>query len=361
MSKLGFLIVGLLYFRYYRESEKIFFETPNIEHLLGKPQVENSENSLLLWRLSTLLFLLMNALFVSVIIAAWNSEPTLTKCLNSITKIQDSAFEILVVDDGSTDRTVSIAADYAGVKLLRTTGIGPSAARNIAVKMAQGEFIAFTDSDCIVPQDWLTELRRGMTGEDVAGTGGVQKSPQDETSFARKVHRFLVAFGFMTNYMQTAKSIHEVDHNASCNVMYRRSVYEEFGGFLEGLWPGEDLEFDHRLRKSGRKLTMNPNAVVYHYRAKTFEGFKRMMFRYGWAQGKLMRMHGFFRLIQWLPLMTFSGVIFFFFFPLLVLCLVVLALAGVFILLSFDAEAWNLAMFGFLQWHCGFLKGAFNR
>ena len=299
----------------------------------------------------------MSKALISVIIAARNSEETLSKCLDSVTKIQDPAFEIFVVDDGSTDRTGSIAAGYPGVKLLRTSGIGPSAARNKAVKEARGDFIAFTDSDCIVPQEWLTELRRGFTEESVAGTGGVQESPADEVPFARKVHWFLAAFGFMTNYMQTATTMREVDHNASCNVMYRKVVYQKFCGFLEAFWPGEDLEFDHRLGKAGRKLTMNPKAVVYHYRTRTWEGFKQMMFRYGWAQGKLVRIHGFFRFIQWLPLVTLAGSILSFFFPLPVLLVVLLAMAAIFIRLSFDTKLWILSMVAFIQWHAGFLKG----
>ena len=302
----------------------------------------------------------MSEPLISIVIAARNAEKTISKCLMSLEKLNYPAFEVIVVDDGSTDRTASITAGFQGIKLLHTDGIGPSAARNMAVKEARGEFIAFTDADCIVDIAWLTELMKGFTSEKVAGVGGAQQSPEDETPFGKKVHLFFSKCGFFTNYMQSGSEIREVAHSPSCNVIYRKIVYEKFGGFLEGFWPGEDLELDHRLVQRGYELVNNSAALVCHYRTQTLEGFKRMMFRYGWAQGKLVRMHGFFRFIQWLPLLTLTGFLAFFFYPVPVFCLIALAIAGVFLRLSCDAELWVLAMHAFLQWHVGFLRSIFH-
>jgi len=294
---------------------------------------------------------------ISVIIAAKNAERTIALCLDSVSRLDYPYYEVIVVDDGSEDQTGRIAADHAGVKVFRMNGEGPSVARNRAVMQAHGDFVAFTDADCVVSQDWIKELLKGFVDETVAGVGGIQKSPADEVPFARKVQQLLQAFGFMTNYMQTARALREVNHNASCNVMYRRSVYDAFCGFLEDFWPGEDLELDHRIRQKKWKLMMNPKAVVYHYRTQTVQGFSRMMFRYGWAQGKLVRMHGAFRPVQWLPLVTFLGLFGLFFFPVPSLIAMALLATGTLFRLSFDATKVFLSIVAFIQWHFGFLKG----
>ncbi len=307
----------------------------------------------------------MNKPLISVIIAARNSEATLRKCLNSVFLIRYPHFEVIVVDDGSHDGTGTIAKSFLNVKVLTTSGVGPSGARNLAVAEAHGAFIAFTDADCLVSPDWLDELTKGFVNDRVAGAGGCQKSPEDEDPFGLKVGAFLSTFGFVTNYMQRSEFMREVTHNASCNVIYRKSAYQELGGLREGFWPGEDLELDYRLRKQGYALMMTPQAVVYHYRVKTLAGFKNMMFRYGWAQAVLVRSYGIFRLVQWIPFIALS--------------LVTLACWGILTYplqtffsggilsgilwgwLGFEGLLFRLFWVALFSWHAGFLKGLMGR
>jgi GT2 family glycosyltransferase len=83
--------------------------------------------------------------------------------------------------------------------------------------------------------------------------------------------------------------------------MYRRNIFAEVGGFLKGLWPNEDVEFDLRVKKKGYKLIYNPSAIVYHYRPDSLNKFLNMMFRYGKSQGYTTTIYGFFRKIQFVP------------------------------------------------------------
>lgn len=242
----------------------------------------------------------MNEPLVSVIIPVKDTEKTIEKCIVSLLNVDYQNFEIIVVDDASTDRTKEIIKKFPNIRLLESNGAGPSKARNMAIKESNGEFVAFTDADCIVHPEWLNELLKGFLLPGVAGVGGGQRSPDDETEFGKNVQDFLKSVGFITEYVKTRnnQTLKEIKHNPTCNMMYRREIFEKVGYFLEGLWPGEDVELDYRITKAGYKLMYNPEAVVYHYRPDSIKRFKKMMYSYGWAQGVLVRKYGFFRFIQ---------------------------------------------------------------
>ncbi len=161
--------------------------------------------------------------------------------------------------------------------------------------------MAFTDGDCIVDRRWLTELEKGFDRPEVGGVGGDQKSPQDETKTGRRIQEFLKLIGFMTDYIKTASVMRETEHNPSCNVMYRKSVLEEVGGFDEELFPSEDVELDLKIRRRGYALLYNPAAVVGHYRPGNYRDFASMMRRYGASQRYLVSRYGFFRRLHFVP------------------------------------------------------------
>jgi GT2 family glycosyltransferase len=212
-----------------------------------------------------------------------------------------SSFEALIMDDGSTDGTADVCESRQWVKLTRLDRRGPSCARNKGIELASGEFVAFTDGDCVVGQAWLKELCKAFVSDDVAGVGGDQTSPADETRFGRTVQEFFKQIGFMTGYIKNDSALVEVEHNPSCNSMYRKSVLEDLGGFDEALFPGEDVDLDYRIRSLGYKLIFNPFAVVGHYRPGTCRAFVSMMRRYGSSQWRLAKKHGFFRRILFVP------------------------------------------------------------
>lgn len=238
---------------------------------------------------------------VSIVISVHNCSRTIAKCLNSLSRMDHSDFEVLVVDDCSTDSTAEICESYDNVRLIRTQRGGPSRARNIGVAECLGEFVAFTDGDCLVDRRWLAELEKGFDGSLVAGVGGDQKSPHDDTEFGKLVQDFLKTIGFMTGYIKSHAMLKETEHNPSCNSMYRKSVFQQVGGFNESLWPGEDVELDRKIVAAGYKLIYNPDAVVFHYRPASLAGFCSMMRRYGASQWPLVRKYGLFRKLHYEP------------------------------------------------------------
>ncbi len=157
--------------------------------------------------------------FISIIVPAYNAEETIRKCIDSLLRIDYPNYEILIIDDGSIDKTREILSEYKNrIILIESRHSGPSKCRNIAAKRSKGDFLAFTDADCLVDKNWLGELMRGFVnpseypngkyrglfsrffslrvdtespayggagcGNDkIVGGGGTQFFPQDETKF----------------------------------------------------------------------------------------------------------------------------------------------------------------------------------
>lgn len=313
---------------------------------------------------------------ISIIIPVKNGMATIEKCVRSCALLEGPSFELVIIDDGSTDdtaRTVNrLAAELSGLslKLIQTPGEGPSKARNRGIAAAQGAFIAFTDGDCIVDRHWLIELKKCFDDATVSGAGGIQLSPEDESIFGRSVNEFMGQVGFMTDYMKAGSGIGgriDIDHNPTCNAMYRADVFVKVGGFLENLWPGEDVELDYRVKQAGMRLVATPAAKVYHYRPATFRKFCRMMYSYGRVQAFLVKRYGFFRTIQYVPLVFFPAVLFG------VLSGILLAgfsaaFTGFFLFFYVKNRnamtSFNYAMFAvatMLAWNIGFLNGLIHR
>lgn len=306
--------------------------------------------------------------FISIIIPARNAQATLKKCVDSILNLNYSNYEIIIINDGSTDETGKILLGYPGIKIVTTGGIGASRARNMAVEFAKGEYIAFTDADCIVREDWLERLIEGFDyAPEAVSCGGRQELPADASGFQKKIFLLMKKIGFVTDYIRKGKNkIAEVSHNASCCVMYKKDIFLKAGGFLNDFWPGEDVEFDYKLKNSGYKLVFNPKAIVFHYRVDNIVDFLKMMSRYGWSQGVLVRRHKkIFRIIQFVP---FVSALLLFMAALLLLSgkigVIILSIFAVFsailIYFGFDLPMLVLGVLGVIYWHKGFIKGLFR-
>lgn len=244
--------------------------------------------------------------FISIIVAARDRSETIEKCLNSLRNINypKDGYEIIVVNDGSTDGTAEKLKYYKDIKVIETKGVGPGQARNIASEQAAGDFVAFTDADCIVDREWLHHLLSGFQTSKVAGVGGNQESPDDETPLGRSVMSFFKLSGFLGGYVKSSRmqQISSVEHNPACNVMYRKGIFLDVGGFQHGLWPGEDVDLDHRLRTRGYFVNYSPQARVYHYQPKDVRKFVSKIYSYGkWSGGYLTRKYGMFRKMSFVP------------------------------------------------------------
>lgn len=307
----------------------------------------------------------MNQPAISIIIPAKNAKDTIKKCLDSVSNLNYADYETIVVNDGSTDETEAILKSYPHIKVIGTQSQGPSRARNLGIEKAIGDMAAFTDADCMVHPEWLNELLKCFTDPKIAGVGGVQKNPGDDSPFGQRVQDFFNLIGFIPGYTRLEKNIKQVNHTPSCNAMYRRSVLVELGGFLPGLWPGEDVELDYRIKKKGYKLVFNPKAIVFHYRVKSSRDFNTMMFKYGKAQGWLVRKYGLFRLMHLIPIFTLIILFLLFYNAFLGITLILSGALFIFIKSSLQSyPPFLMSRFLFTTifvWNAGFMQGVLKK
>lgn len=231
---------------------------------------------------------------VSVVIPTLNSAETLGGCLDSIrlNKTQYE-YEIIVVDGGSADETVTIAKKYADVVLIGDTYYAGTN-RNKGVKAAQGNIICFTDSDCIVPEDWVDGLVSGLlrlNAKDnmIVGVGGgniplLENPSLVELAISKAMRSPLVSFGARNVTLYNKER--QVLHNPPMSSAYFKEILEEVGGFSEEYaYGGEDTELDAKITERGYKLYYIPGSVIYHKHRSDFKKFARQMYAFG--EGKI--------------------------------------------------------------------------
>ncbi|HEX9067519.1 MAG TPA: glycosyltransferase [Ktedonobacterales bacterium] len=217
---------------------------------------------------------------VSVIMPAYNAAAWLPRTLASLAAQDYSAprYELILVDDGSTDNTADVARRFAAswsgtMRVLTKANGGPGSARNWGVADSQAEVIAFIDADCAAAPDWLRSLVTPLAESDAAGIGGaiVGASPMGW------VATYLEATGL---YRQRVRH-GQVDYLLTGNAAFRRAALQAVDGFKEHAW-AEDADLSFRLRAAGYSLLVTQQGRVVHYGAPTtMRALARELYRYG--------------------------------------------------------------------------------
>ncbi|MEP7071949.1 MAG: glycosyltransferase [Verrucomicrobiota bacterium] len=224
--------------------------------------------------------------FVSVIVCSYNGGATLRACLDSLGKLNYPRYEVILVDDGSTDNTAKISAEFAHVRYLHQSNHGLSVARNTGAAAAQGEVFAYTDSDCMADADWLYYLIGTLTSGPYAGVGGPNVPPPARNWIQACV---AAAPGGPTHVLLTDTI---AEHIPGCNMAYWRWAFENVGGFdPEYRKAGDDVDFCWRLQQAGGVIAFNPTAVVWHHRRFTLKAFRAQQEGYGEAESMLRFKH----------------------------------------------------------------------
>lgn len=199
----------------------------------------------------------MNPL-ISIIIPTHNSESIIKRCLDSLTSqsIPREQFEIIVVDDGSKDKTVDIAKECGADKVIVTEPCFQGKARNIGAGTAKGEILAFIDSDCTAKENWLETMERETKSTKVIGGSVVNGNPHSLVAWAE----YLMEFAGWDEYRK--RSI--VPFVPGCNQVCAKEIFFQVGGFSEDRL-AEDVLFGHSLQKAGIQLLFVPELQVRHF------------------------------------------------------------------------------------------------
>ena len=202
---------------------------------------------------------------VSFIIPTFNSELYLPRCLSAIRKQQCEGadfFEIIVVDNGSTDATVRIAREY-GAKIYSAPGETVAALRNLGALKSTGSLLAYVDSDCVISEGWLEYALRHFTDPET-GAAGATTCIEDNS-------------GWVPRYWLTQRrketGIKNVSWLPTENLVIRKSVFEAAGGFNEHLITCEDVDLCYRIARNFKILSDPAMHSVHLGEARTLSQF----------------------------------------------------------------------------------------
>jgi cellulose synthase/poly-beta-1,6-N-acetylglucosamine synthase-like glycosyltransferase len=221
---------------------------------------------------------------VSIIVASFNNQDTIGECLTSIQAQNYPAdhFEVIVMDGGSKDNTVKIAETFP-VKVF-SIPLNCPAAYNYALKIAQHQIIGFIDSDAKVETDWLKKLVPRLTEPTVAGVSGTIETWNNTNMWARSI-----GYELKTRYRRIGKYTGRI---ATMNLLMKRSVIEEAGGWDESLPSQYDTDLGYRISVKGYKIAYEPSAVCWHYNRPTLKAYYGQQLQYGKNTLRLYFKHG---------------------------------------------------------------------
>jgi len=222
----------------------------------------------------------------SVIVCTRDGRGRIADCLNSLKRLRDAEFEVVVVDDGSTDGTADhVRTHFPETKLIELQPCGLSAARNAGAEAATGDVLAFTDDDCEADADWLNRLAACFAeGWDAAGGPNLPPPPGNATEAI-----VAAAPGAASHVMLDDR---EAEHVPGCNLAVTRTAFFEIGGFdADFRTAGDDVDFCWRLRDAKKRIGFAPTAFVWHHRRPSLRGYLKQQIGYGLAEAMLMHKH----------------------------------------------------------------------
>ncbi|HRX01636.1 MAG TPA: glycosyltransferase [Anaerolineae bacterium] len=235
------------------------------------------------------------ALRCSVIVPVYNGASVIDRCLDALADqtIPPTDFEIIIVDDGSTDGTAARIAEWAArhscvaVSILRQQQAGPASARNHGARNARGPLLLFTDADCRPVSGWIAALLAAFEAPDrPAGLMGVYRT--DQTDLAGR----FAQMEFEDRYDRMMHS-QQLDVVATYSAAFRRDLFLAEGGFDPGFPKAnnEDVEFSYRLSEQGHQMRFVPEAQVFHHHANTWRRYARLKTGRGYWRTIVYRRH----------------------------------------------------------------------
>ncbi|MFN0126570.1 MAG: glycosyltransferase [Verrucomicrobiales bacterium] len=223
----------------------------------------------------------------SIIICSYNGARSLRHALESVQYLPYPDYEVLLVDDGSTDRAIAtLAAEFREVRSFHITHGGLSRARNFGATQATGSILVYLDDDAIAEGDWLTYLALSFEDDRVGAAGGPNIPPLP-TSW--KQAALACSPGGPAVVM-----LNDVDaeHVPGCNLAVTRAAWQEVGGFDERHHTaGDDVDFCWRLIDHGYRIAYQPGAMVWHERRSSVRTYLRQQIGYGRAEAALIAQH----------------------------------------------------------------------
>lgn len=220
---------------------------------------------------------------ISIIVPAYNRADEIDEFLFSFEKQTKSNFEVIVVDDGSTDTTKQVIDSHSSNLDLRyffQQNKGPGMARNVGMEHARGELLVFIDSDCTVTENYIENLSRHLESEQFDAFGGPDNCRNDFPPFLKAINYSMTSFiGTGGTRGSKGKQLAKY-YPRSFNMGIKKEVFESIGG-MNSLRHGQDMEFSNRIYNAGFKVVYFDDVKVYHKRRTNLKKFFKQIFNWG--------------------------------------------------------------------------------
>lgn len=219
--------------------------------------------------------------YFSVVVCTYNGSATIRDTLEGLKMLSYPNFEVIIVNDGSTDNVAEIVEQYP-YKLVSTKNGGLSRARNVGMNIAKGEIIAYIDDDAYPDAHWLHYLAYTYMNSDHAAVGGPNIIPASDGLIATCVAN---APGGPVHVLETDEI---AEHLPGCNFSVRREVLIKIGGFDTVFCAaGDDVDVCWRIQEAGYNIGYHPSALVWHHRRNSLRAYWKQQQGYGKAEALL--------------------------------------------------------------------------
>jgi glycosyltransferase involved in cell wall biosynthesis len=264
----------------------------------------------------------------SIIIPVYNRPDEVHELLESLTRQTVTDFEVIIVEDGSTQRcdtVVDAFRDRLIIEYIIKPNTGPGPSRNVGYARARGEHLVVFDSDCILPPHYLEAVDTYRLAEKFDAWGGPDRGHDDFTPLQQAM-AYTMSSVLTTGGIRGGKKHMGWFQPRSFNMGISRAVYEKTHGFVFSRM-AEDIELSIRMKKEGFRSILIPEAYVYHKRRTNLRQFYRQVFNFGRGRVQVGRAHpGAIAITHWLPALFTMGLMAL---PFLLIFLPVLAKVGV--------------------------------
>lgn len=246
----------------------------------------------------------------SIIIPVYNRPDEADELLESLSKQTFKDFEVIIVEDGSQRPCKAVVDKYVDVldvHYYAKPNSGPGPSRNYGVERAKGEYVIILDSDCVLPDTYLSSVDEELRKNPCDAFGGPDRAHDSFTPVQKAISYSMTSF-FTTGGIRGGKKKMDKFYPRSFNMGVRRSVYNELGGFSKMRF-GEDIDFSIRIFESGHTCRLFPEAWVWHKRRTDLDKFFRQVFNSGIARINLEKRHpGSLKIVHLLPMVFTLGV-----------------------------------------------------
>lgn len=235
---------------------------------------------------------------ISFVVPVFNRPDEMRELLESLSQQSDSDFEIIVVEDGSTEKSNLLCQEFSGqlrIQYFFKENTGPGLSRNFGIERASGQYCIFVDSDCVIPRQYVQTIKSFLKGNPVDAFGGPDAADENFSLLQKAINYAMTSF-FTTGGIRGSSEKLEKFYPRSFNMGITKEVYAVTGGFpiirfAYAKAAGEDLDLSIQIKKAGFTTALIPEAYVFHKRRTSLRQFLRQVYNFGIARITISKRH----------------------------------------------------------------------